>query len=496
MVLTAQKQLLTKIETTEGLFSSMAVATDGVYVFDVSIQDDIAQIERQPAAAAMGQQFSLTGRRSRRISFTQDFTGTGSAATAPRWGKHLRSCGFAERVPVKYSVTGLTGPFGGGFKLGEKVYLNGSEATQYGICIGASNFVAGAQTIVVQHLAGVNFPPASVIKGKWSQQTAGSTVGAGTTDHFCYIPVTDAIITCTTGAWTPSAAGNAVGEVLAVRRQILGIKEIVGGIQLISDQSAGAWTTLTAALQWGSILNGDEIVNDSGSIAILSANPTQGDIPSLSMRYQRGSLQQDAAGMRGNAVLRFEAGGPLQWNFSHLGILVTQQDGLLVPQSITGLQIPARAIAPSAGQSTQFMCAVSTGTSWEGVGVRSCEIDMGNTVIMRADANGPGGDRTSTITQRNPRIRLTVDNINVFPIGWQLLQQVGISPLQFMVRINAGAGQGVLSCFAPFCQVLDVQEADLDGISGFDVTLAPRLWNDGVITETGHNEIFFSQTSV
>ena len=101
-----------KIETTEGTAESLANADANMLVVDPDVDfGGIEMNERNPVSASMSHYPDVTGKQSGTITFAIEVRGSGTAATAPSWGKALRCCGAGETVTtvVDYApVSALT----------------------------------------------------------------------------------------------------------------------------------------------------------------------------------------------------------------------------------------------------------------------------------------------------------------------------------------------------------------------------------------------------
>jgi hypothetical protein len=99
--------ILAKIETTRGTYSSPA-STDGVLIAsDYSIRHRIGRADRDNLRPYMGGADQLNGFRYEEIEFTTELAGSGTAGTAPPWGKLARAMGFAETT-VASTLVGYT----------------------------------------------------------------------------------------------------------------------------------------------------------------------------------------------------------------------------------------------------------------------------------------------------------------------------------------------------------------------------------------------------
>ena len=91
--------ILAKIETTAGTDASPAASTDALLVSDLTPMTIEAQnVDRSVIRGTFGASEQLVATRYKRLSFSVEFAGSGTAGTAPAWGKLLQACGVAEAV--------------------------------------------------------------------------------------------------------------------------------------------------------------------------------------------------------------------------------------------------------------------------------------------------------------------------------------------------------------------------------------------------------------
>ena len=108
--------ILAKIETTAGTDAAPA-STDALLISEASFEVEYRNVERNLIRPTMGHSGTLVGTRNLKIDFTVELSTSGTAGTAPAWGKLLLACAFAEVVtagsrveytPVSDSLKTLT----------------------------------------------------------------------------------------------------------------------------------------------------------------------------------------------------------------------------------------------------------------------------------------------------------------------------------------------------------------------------------------------------
>lgn len=102
-ILKRRSQIAAKIESVEGVAEALA-AENAFLVFEPTADPDIARYKRDPARENLGQLESLPGERQGKISFTCELAGSGTAGTAPAWGKLMKACGYGETIIPVTSV--------------------------------------------------------------------------------------------------------------------------------------------------------------------------------------------------------------------------------------------------------------------------------------------------------------------------------------------------------------------------------------------------------
>lgn len=89
--------ILAKTETTAGTDAAPIGAANALLISDMSITPLEAQnIPRDLVRGYFGASEELVGPAFKRVSFTVELAGSGTAATAPAWGPLLLACAFAE----------------------------------------------------------------------------------------------------------------------------------------------------------------------------------------------------------------------------------------------------------------------------------------------------------------------------------------------------------------------------------------------------------------
>lgn len=106
MLRTQVAVLAAKVEVTEGTAETLAGA-DGFLALTGEFQRNLNMLDRDPLRPTLSQLASVPGAYNSSIRTRVEGKGSGTAGTAPEFGKLLRACGFAETVSASTSVTYL-----------------------------------------------------------------------------------------------------------------------------------------------------------------------------------------------------------------------------------------------------------------------------------------------------------------------------------------------------------------------------------------------------
>ena len=489
MPLTRKQQILAKLEVSEGTQIAVAAA-DATLVFNPSISDEQQRSDRIPASPALGRRPDQVGAGSRSLSFEADFAGSGGTGE-PDWSKFVKSCGFAQGTAIRKFVCTSAGS--GTWQIGEKVYESGQEATNYGICVNNFDQPASSGTLYVLWIVGTGTKTGGgtniSLVGKNSAAalttTADSTLDASghsfTATSKKQVAIT--VPATSTGSWEGSGANPTItAEVTTLLITRAGVT--VGACRAMVDNTAGNdWVTFYAAMQFGDIAVSDVLTTPAAETATVSA-VSQAFTPSLTFRHNLDGYARDIFGARGNFVLSGEAGGPMKFAFDFQGSLGAHADLGFASGAMLSPTLPPQLLGATFG--------IGVSAVVEAVPLRSVEIDPGNAVSMRPDAEATGGWRSAEITDRDPTITLSTDQTGVGALDWRGFKDSGIG-IRFGLRLGSAAGN-ILHVLAPDCQITEVSDEDADGVAGLSVTLKPRMWDDGTITEEGDNDLFIAVT--
>jgi hypothetical protein len=136
---TRKRLLLAAVEQTYGTAETMA-AGDALLVSNLEVTPlEVNLLDRELVLPFFGNRQKIIGQRMGSVSFDVELAGSGTAGTAPRWGRCLRACGFGETVvgaspgpasvtyaPASSSIVGLTLDFNAD---GNRHYFTGCRGT-------------------------------------------------------------------------------------------------------------------------------------------------------------------------------------------------------------------------------------------------------------------------------------------------------------------------------------------------------------------------------
>jgi len=471
-MLTRKQQMLIGVEGAEGVAATLT-ATDAVRVYDPAITDGAERSERVLASASLGRQNDQPISFMRQVTFGSELYG--GLGSAPDWAKLIRAAGYTQVRTQSYALTSISGPF----QLGEKVYLSGSEDTEYGIALNTTA-ASGSDTLYVLWLVGS--AGSGTVTGKSSSAT-GTAAGGASNDEWGFHPESEKRVTITTTSTWSGGPTIAAGVVLLVTRGGL----VVGSVRAISDNGS-TWEDFNGAVQFGNVQDGDILISPAAETATVDGDPDAAAllVPSLTQWHNIDGFQRRLRGSRGTFEISGDSGQPLrlQWTFD--GVEDSHYDTPLV--SLTAAlptTLPPKMVAAQ--------CVIGIGSQSIVVPLRSIGVNAGNQLTPRPDANQAGAYHHVDIADRVPTISLGTDRVGKAALDWEGLKSGGGS-VRFGLRYGTTSGNKIVIA-APQCQVISAVDSDQSGIGGLDVTLNPRFLLDGTVLEEGDNELVIAITA-
>jgi len=105
-IIKENSQIAVKDEATQGTKETLAGA-DFLQAFGFGFTPEIENHAREVMSGNLSNFQSIKGRRLGKCNFSVRLKGSGTAGTAPNWGKVLKACGFSETIVGGTSVTYL-----------------------------------------------------------------------------------------------------------------------------------------------------------------------------------------------------------------------------------------------------------------------------------------------------------------------------------------------------------------------------------------------------
>lgn len=475
MALNRRQQLLAKVETSEGV-SAAPGASDAIQIFDPGYQDSAETLDRAPAGGSLSRSFAPVGRTSRTLNFTTDMRGSGDTSIPvdePEWGKLLLASGYKRSTLKKVTLGSVTGT---GFQVGEIV--SQSSGAIRGVVVGV--FTSGGVLVDQLTTSGGHLAVVPLVGTFTAAATAGESSGSTATasavadyEGVAYQPTSSKQVQVSCGSW--SSGVPAIGESLDVEN---GSGQKVGGVTVLVDNAAGAFTSMNVVLLWGQMLNGQVLrTADGTSTATISADPVQILTPSLTLRHNLDGRRRDSLGARGDFSASADVGNPLSfaWTFQgDLGAAIDTQ-----PVATTGLS------AIRAPRFLKALCAYGRGAGLYRLPTKSVGVSNNGAVNPNLDANRDGGSTGSNVTDRNPTATWQTDQVHG-AFDWEAIRDQAIA-LRVAQLLGQTKGQ-IVGFVIPNAQVTDAQPSEANGIAAFDITANARA-----VLESGDDEIFFVQ---
>lgn len=105
-MLTTREAIALKIESTYKTESTPDPLTDAILVSELAVSDDnLRMVERNNIKPSIATDQQIYAGTLKKITFTAEMKGSGTAGTAPEIGQALRACGLSETIVANTSVT-------------------------------------------------------------------------------------------------------------------------------------------------------------------------------------------------------------------------------------------------------------------------------------------------------------------------------------------------------------------------------------------------------
>lgn len=254
---------------------------------------------------------------------------------------------------------------------------------------------------------------------------------------------------------------------------------------LTFETDAYGLDTTNVAQVWLKLLVGCALSeNSGGNMFIYTPTATWDPNAASTTAYASLTLQayvdgrlRSIKGARGNAVLVLNSGQPcvIRWTFS--GVLIAPSDTAF----LTSPADPTSAKSPPIFAGASFSLG---GLSATEALVSSLEIDLGNTLTMRDDANATMGYRSCAIVDQDPRLRFDPEDVSISEHDFY---SVWAAATTGVLSITLGSGTNRIVIDAPAVQYLDVQDGDRNGlfIKNIGAKLCRSSGNDAISITVG-----------
>jgi len=217
-------------------------------------------------------------------------------------------------------------------------------------------------------------------------------------------------------------------------------------VELVGTEAAGS------AIHYSDALKACGVSETLVAETSATYKPASDSIPSVTMAmYMDGKIYK-IWGAKGTAKLLLEAGKPGILEMEFTGADFSETDGALLSDGVS-----YNAIMPPT-----FQGATLTIDSYAAI-VSKVEIDLGNAIALRPDANASSGHKSAVITNRKPTMSFDPENVLVatedFLGNWR-----NGAEMAFSAVIGSVAGN-IITITAPKDQYQSITMSDRDGIS-------------------------------
>lgn len=449
MPLIRKSELLSQTEGIPAVEQTTWAGSDAVDVLELQFGQSRELIPRQPAIATLSTVVEAIGRGSVSTNFGVDFKGSGTKGTAPDYSNLLSSCLMTQGVLTFLDLATHTQKT----RVGDLI----TGATSGATALVFKTSSAESLSILILKLSGT-FTTSETLNstylgGALGTADAATPEPAGTEGLFWKPGSQPSLQFAITGAWSGSNPG--IGETVTVTT--------AGGL----IEGSGTFVISTASVtalewNWGTISASSTLLSTSGKTATVHATPAILQLIGLSqtMRPNRDGLARPMIGCKGTFAINGEAGGQGKIAFTFTGKPGSPTDIGLQSGTSFATTVPPRLIA-----SDLNIDGVSYPT-------KSFQLDLNNTVIMRADANSSEGDLRAEITGRDPGLTIEIDQVGVAALDLWAKWEAGT-----LVNVSGQLGTAVgntMSFIARSAQIESIDDGDADGIGTHTVVFKLR----------------------
>ena len=220
-------------------------------------------------------------------------------------------------------------------------------------------------------------------------------------------------------------------------------------VELVGDATAGQAIHYADALKACGVE--ETLVGGTSS----TYNPASDSIPSVTLALYMDGKRYKLWGARGTARLVMEVGKPGIISFDFTGADFSETDASLL--SGTSLHATLPPVVLAASLSIDSYSAT----------VAKVEIDFGNAVSLKKDANAASGHKAAIITDRKAKLSLDPENVLVATEDFMGNWRSG-ALMAFTATLGSVAGN-IIAVTAPKTQYETVRMAERDGLSVYEI---------------------------
>lgn len=231
---------------------------------------------------------------------------------------------------------------------------------------------------------------------------------------------------------------------------------------------------------------------DVGLAYVMDTSQSDGDGSSLSMYLYRHGRSWNLRGARGTVDFQFTATDRLIMSFTFQGALYSIANA----SKLTGIN-PGNSV-PSVFVDAELKINEhgAEATAWTGANFESLTLSMGNSVVLRPDANNASGFKSAIINGRNPTLSGTFDSVVGGTTSSTVFDWAKMLATAPSVRAEWKTGTGMdaksLLFRAPALQVTGDSADDRETVeaSSIEAKLTGGLYGDSVVASSGDDRYY------
>lgn len=457
MPLTRKHTILAKLEANKGT-DAAPVAADAIQVLEPEYGGPNYEIiEREYASDDLDTDAAEVGRGTAESSFQTVVRGSGNAVTtAPEVDVLLKSSGMKIADVGDLDITAVSGRFA----LGQEISDASTGAAA--ICLDPSVVTAATVRVykVPDSLAFTNLNVIDIDTGPTLIQTPAVAVAVYAATQFGYQPESDEQTQHGIDAYATTAP--AVGEIVVYKDATT--SEVIGAgiVRIINDgtdQSVELYFTTRA------LASGDRVERalNSAHFATVATPITMTRSPSLTIYSYKDALLRKLLGGHGTWGFEAEAGQAGKYTFNYQGAVADPLDGT----APSGIVYPTT-VGP------RFVGGIAelNGVRFQ---VKKVGLEFSAQVVDELNANAPSGADGAIITAREPVMTWDIKYPGIANFDLPTFLKDATTLVGGVILGTATGNK--MALVAPRLQVVDLQDADNDGVMGWTIVLRCRRRN-------------------